>query len=582
MIENKGYDNQKNNQSEIVVQDVSKYSEGISSQESQAKLNREWGNESQDNLETESEAASVQKVTSNPQGPSSAEPNLNVPMTPRKALQMFSDVLTDFEQSEMLNSTIYFIGPKADKIKGSLLSDNNFGYDDDKGDYKITLKDHIDYRYEQIRLLGQGSFGQVIEWYDHKKKEKCALKIIRNRKKFHDQALVEVKVLKTLRENDPNDEKNVIRIFRHFTFRNHICITTELLSINMYELVKDHNFEGFPMETVRGYAIQILQSLKYMRNMSIIHWDLKPENILVKDKTNKQLKVIDFGSSCFNDERIYTYIQSRFYRAPEIILGIPYTNAIDMWSFACIIVELYIGFPIFPGVSENDQLARIMEFKGAPPINVMEESTRSGYFFDDNLDPLPVKNSRGGIRKPCTKSLTQFLDWNDKNFIRFLDSWLHWDPELRLTPEEALCHDWIHEGLHTTQPLHYHHRMLNSQYQSSPDIESRKLIQNHQLEQILQFEENEVEKCDQTRSMHTKNINSPKTGGNSNFKMNTQKIQFQNFMDELKRSTLNHTNKLKVDTEEKFPIHQIEDDDEIRKLAQQMNNLENFNKKKWE
>lgn len=122
--------------------------------------------------------------------------------------------------------------------------------------------------------------------------------------------------------------------------------------------------------------------------------------------------------------------------------------------------------------------------------------------------------------------------------------------------------------------------MLNSQYQSSPDIESRKLIQNHQLEQILQFEENEVEKCDQTRSMHTKNINSPKTGGNSNFKMNTQKIQFQNFMDELKRSTLNHTNKLKVDTEEKFPIHQIEDDDEIRKLAQQMNNLENFNKKK--
>jgi dual specificity tyrosine-phosphorylation-regulated kinase 2/3/4 len=71
-----------------------------------------------------------------------------------------------------------------------------------------------------------------------------------------------------------------------------------------------------------------------------------------------------------------------------------------MWSFACIIVELYVGFPIFPGESENDQLARIMEYKGIPPINVMEEATRSGFFFDDNLDPLPVKNSRGGVRRP--------------------------------------------------------------------------------------------------------------------------------------------------------------------------------------
>jgi dual specificity tyrosine-phosphorylation-regulated kinase 2/3/4 len=207
-------------------------------------------------------------------------------------------------------------------------------------------------------------------------------------------------VLEALKENDPNNEKNIIRIKDNFSFRNHICITFELLSINMYDLIKDNNFEGFSMDMVRKYATQILQGLKYMRNLSIIHCDLKPENILMTDKGNQPLKIIDFGSSCFENERVYTYIQSRFYRAPEIILGIPYTNSIDMWSFACIIVELYIGFPIFPGESENDQLARIMEYKGIPPINVMEEATRSGFFFDENLDPLPVKNSRGGIRRP--------------------------------------------------------------------------------------------------------------------------------------------------------------------------------------
>ena len=83
-----------------------------------------------------------------------------------------------------------------------------------------------------------------------------------------------------------------------------------------------------------------------------MHCDLKPENIMLKQPNKSGIKVIDYGSSCMHNERIYTYIQSRFYRAPEIILGIPYTSAIDMWSFGCILAELYTGFPLFPGESE--------------------------------------------------------------------------------------------------------------------------------------------------------------------------------------------------------------------------------------
>lgn len=104
----------------------------------------------------------------------------------------------------------------------------------------------------------------------------------------------------------------------------------------------------------------------------------------MKQADKSGIKVIDFGSSCFNDKRIYTYIQSRFYRAPEIVLGIPYTAAIDMWSFGCILVELYTGFPIFPGESEMEQLHMIMEVRGIPSANVLASSTRRKLFFDEN------------------------------------------------------------------------------------------------------------------------------------------------------------------------------------------------------
>ena len=77
-----------------------------------------------------------------------------------------------------------------------------------------------------------------------------------------------------------------------------------------------------------------------------------------------QIKVIDFGSACHERQTVYTYIQSRFYRSPEVILGIPYTSSIDMWSLGCIAVELFLGLPLFPGTSEYNQITRIVEMLG--------------------------------------------------------------------------------------------------------------------------------------------------------------------------------------------------------------------------
>lgn len=91
------------------------------------------------------------------------------------------------------------------------------------------------------------------------------------------------------------------------------------------------------------------------------------------------------------------------------MLGIPYTPAIDMWSFACIMVELWFGYPLFPGDSEEEQLAYIMEFKGIPPINMLQKSTRLDLFFDSDLKPKPIKDTLGELFIPNSKSLSTLL-----------------------------------------------------------------------------------------------------------------------------------------------------------------------------
>ncbi len=173
------------------------------------------------------------------------------------------------------------------------------------------------------------------------------------------------------------------------------------------------------MGLIRRFAVQVLHTLVFLRKHRIIHCDLKPENILLKNPNKSGIKVIDFGSSCFEDERVYTYIQSRFYRAPEIMLGIPYTEAIDMWSLGCILAELWTGFPLFPGENEEEQFMMIMEVRNVPPKDLLETATRREVFFGSNGNPL-LRSPRGRIRFPGTKTLVDRLGCDEPNFISFI------------------------------------------------------------------------------------------------------------------------------------------------------------------
>lgn len=115
-----------------------------------------------------------------------------------------------------------------------------------------------------------------------------------------------------------------------------------------------NGFRGLSLSLVQLFLRQILDSLSVLRDASIIHCDLKPENILLSNATSGEIKLIDFGSACFESRTVYSYIQSRFYRSPEVVLGSSYNVSIDMWSLGCVAAELFLGLPLFPGSSEHD------------------------------------------------------------------------------------------------------------------------------------------------------------------------------------------------------------------------------------
>lgn len=356
----------------------------------------------------------------------------------------------------------------------------NDGYDDEHGDYLVLLGDHLAFRYEVLHALGHGSFGQVVCCLDHRTRKQVAVKIIRNRRKYRDQALVEVQLLTQLRRGmaESGDNPHLVRMEEYFVFRDHVCIAFEVLGTNLYDFLKLRYFHGLPVSSVKRVGKQLAQSLAFLKQQQVVHCDLKPENVLL-DATALEgdarhtgvvdnVTLIDFGSSCMEGAPMFTYIQSRFYRSPEVLLGHAYGGAIDMWSYACIMVELYSGHPIFSGENEREQLACIMEVLGTPPADMLRNSKRRLNFFDEVANPVdgdaaefvPKQfiNSRGRRRVPGSRSLKSAAKSEDVEFLEFLSKCFVWEPSRRLTPQQALHEPWLqHQHIYeeSVHPVEY-------------------------------------------------------------------------------------------------------------------------------
>ncbi|CAH9136831.1 unnamed protein product [Cuscuta epithymum] len=289
-----------------------------------------------------------------------------------------------FQYSEELNPKRFLTTPSAGVL--------NDGHDNANSDLILFCNLELtnlgtQRRYIVKDSLGHGTFGQVAKCWVVETNSFVAVKVIKNQPAYYQQALVEVSILTTLNKKfDPEDKHHIVRIYDYFVYKRHLCIAFELLDTNLYELIKLNHFRGLSLSIVQLFSKQILNGLALMKDAGIIHCDLKPENILLCTSVKPaEVKIIDFGSACMEDRTVYSYIQSRYYRSPEVLLGYQYTTAIDMWSFGCIVAELFLGLPLFPGASEFDLLKRMVKILGyavgQPPDYILKDAKNTSKFF---------------------------------------------------------------------------------------------------------------------------------------------------------------------------------------------------------
>ncbi|XP_072011147.1 dual specificity tyrosine-phosphorylation-regulated kinase 1B-like isoform X1 [Engystomops pustulosus] len=343
----------------------------------------------------------------------------------------------------------------------------NDGFDDDNYDYIVKNGEKWMDRYEIDSLIGKGSFGQVVKAYDHHDQEWVAIKIIKNKKAFLNQAQIELRLLELMNKHDTEMKYYIVHLKRHFMFRNHLCLVFELLSYNLYDLLRNTNFRGVSLNLTRKFAQQLCTALLFLATpeLSIIHCDLKPENILLCNPKRSAIKIVDFGSSCQLGQRIYQYIQSRFYRSPEVLLGMPYDLAIDMWSLGCILVEMHTGEPLFSGSNEVDQMNKIVEVLGTPPNHMLDQAPKARKYFDKLPEGTWTVKKNKDIKKdykvPGTRRLHEVLGvetggpggrrageqgHSPSDYLKFKDlilRMLDYDPKTRITPFYALQHNFF-------------------------------------------------------------------------------------------------------------------------------------------
>lgn len=333
--------------------------------------------------------------------------------------------------------------------------------------------------YRIIKALGRGQFGSVFlvseNTSDPDKPIEYAMKITKSHPEYIAQAKLETQILSHIQNNSTQEEmSNLLRLVNTFEYRQHIVIVTEILSDNLYDILAIRDYQGIPIIELQTIIKSILEGLRTIQRHQIIHSDLKPENILRINNESSKIKIVDFGSSRFASQPFATYIQSRYYRAPEVILRLPHSYSIDMWSLGCVAAELLVGLPIFPGNSETQMLLYITERLGPFPANLIQKSPMKHIYFDEHghvrteqdicrllRQPLPSETDRYTILKYSVYSslsdiiknygiFQQSTEKEFKNKELFLDlllKMLIMDPEKRITPEEALNHPFITSDL---------------------------------------------------------------------------------------------------------------------------------------
>lgn len=331
-------------------------------------------------------------------------------------------------------------------------------------------------RYKILDNIGHGQFGTVYLVLDlstpENDRKKYAVKVAKPQPAYRQQALHEVQVMQHIqRQSTENEMRCIIKMKEWFVYSDCLCIVNELLQNNLFEVLEKRKYKGLPLVLVQSVMRQLLEALMTLQKCEIVHSDIKPENIMIMDTSNdSKIKLIDYGSARFITQPSSNYIQSRYYRAPEVVLGLDHDYKIDIWSVGCVAFELFNGFPLFPGQNEIHLIELIVQMLGQFPPEIVDLSPRKELFHSDktlkseeeicsengttvtefkhyfqffNLDLIVLK-MRIKTRDPAeiqmeNKRRTLFLD--------ILKRMLDLNPSTRISAAQALQHPFITSDL---------------------------------------------------------------------------------------------------------------------------------------
>lgn len=368
----------------------------------------------------------------------------NAPIDPNEAIEKYSTLLTPYEVTEILDfPEIYFVGFKNKKNDINLSDLKSFGFDDfQNGYYKVQPGDHIIYRFEVQGLIGQGKHGQVYKCYDHKLHLQRAVKMIANTRRSSTQSKVEMTILSRLKKLHP---EGIETAQIYFLFRQHMFVTFNILSKDVTQLMKLNDISTLSPRLVKCIAMDVLNQMKDYQSVGVtIHGQILPENILLVPDTNAEFKLIDFSNAILerNFPKDYEYEVPKGYMAPETILGLEVGEGFDMWCLGCLLVFLTTGKPLFEASDDANLLNEIIDLLGLPNDRIKKKipAAKRQEFFDKNSGGIKknLLDPSAPVRKEATMNLKMVLGTNDQEFVDFLLKIFTWDPDDRLTVDQAL------------------------------------------------------------------------------------------------------------------------------------------------
>ena len=321
--------------------------------------------------------------------------------------------------------------------------------------------------YRVIDVLGNGTFSYVFKVQLMRQPSLFrALKIIKNLPQYRATGISEIIIHNQLRNAPPHPGKeNAIMPLSTFEIEGHVCMILPLLYRSLFEGICQTQPIIELLGSIRDIMKQLLEALSFIHLNGVTHCDLKPDNILFQGEQNHKICLIDFGSATTSPSGQGQYIQSRFYRSPEVILGLPYNSMIDIWGAGCVAAELYLDFAIFACECESDVIHTISVLIGGFPDDLLQTAKNWWKFYDmsangftlrmNPVEVLTVRHSYHAIFEQTGPITLEQLIIGHKPimtieeaqtvacFNNFVHMLLQTDPRKRLAADQALEHPFL-------------------------------------------------------------------------------------------------------------------------------------------